>query len=418
MSSTKGLPIRIENLGVSYGDVRVLNGIDLTVAAGEFIALLGASGCGKTTLLRALAGFIPVATGRIEVGGAPVESLPPERRNMAMTFQSYALWPHMTTAQNIGYGLRLRRWPRPRIEGRVRELVALVGLEGLERRNVTRLSGGQRQRVALARALAIDPPILLLDEPLSNLDARVRQNMRHEVRGLQQRLGLTAILVTHDREEAMSMADRMVILDEGRIVQAGAPEEVYQRPASAFVSGFMGAENAYPVSVRQGDGAVFLSGPQVAGEVRLPLGGGSDRSGVHCPSIERGGIGGIGGDGGNGGDGAPMTARFRSEAATLSEPGSPPPEHLALAGRITRHSYLGSVYRHSVRVGDHEFLVDHPRRIAVDRGVAIRIPAAALQLFEPGPGREAAARTAPAMASPAGSGPARSLPPSTEETAP
>ena len=417
MSGTKGLPIRIENLGVSYGDVRVLNGIDLTVAAGEFIALLGASGCGKTTLLRALAGFIPVATGRIEVGGAPVERLPPERRNMAMTFQSYALWPHMTTAQNIGYGLRLRRWPRPRIEGRVRELVALVGLEGLERRNVTRLSGGQRQRVALARALAIDPPILLLDEPLSNLDARIRQNMRHEVRGLQQRLGLTAILVTHDREEAMSMADRMVILDEGRIVQAGAPEDVYQRPASAFVSGFMGAENAYPVSVRQGDGAVFVSGPQVAGEARLPLGGGPDRSGVHCPSLDRGGTGGGPGRG-IGGDGAPMTARFRSEAATLSEPGNPPREHLALAGRITRHSYLGSVYRHSVRVGEHEFLVDHPRRIAVDRGVAIRIPAAALQLFEPGPGRDAAARAAPATAPPAGSDRARSISPSTEETAP
>ena len=216
MNGMKGLPIRIESLGVSYGDVRVLNGIDLTVAPGEFIALLGASGCGKTTLLRALAGFVPIAAGRIEVGGAPVEGLPPERRNMAMMFQSYALWPHMTAAQNIGYGLRLRKWPRARIEERVRALVALVGLEGLERRDVARLSGGQRQRVALARALAIDPPILLLDEPLSNLDARIRQNMRHEVRGLQQRLGLTTILVTHDREEAMSMADRMVILDEGR----------------------------------------------------------------------------------------------------------------------------------------------------------------------------------------------------------
>ncbi len=413
MHSTKGLPIRIENLGVSYGDVRVLNGIDLTVAAGEFIALLGASGCGKTTLLRALAGFIPVAAGRIEVGGAPVERLPPEGRNMAMTFQSYALWPHMTTAQNIGYGLRLRRWPRPRIDERVRELVALVGLEGLERRNVTRLSGGQRQRVALARALAIDPPILLLDEPLSNLDARVRQNMRHEVRGLQQRLGLTTILVTHDREEAMSMADRMVILDGGRIVQAGPPEEVYQRPVSAFVAGFMGAENVYPVAARREDGAVFLSGPQVGGEVRLPLGGGADRSGVHCPSLDRGGIG---------RSRAPMTARFRSEAATLSESGRPPGEHLALAGRITRHSYLGNVYRHSVRVGEYEFLVDHPRRIAFDRGVAVCIPAAALQLFEPDRSRDAAARPAPAAALSAGpaslADPSCSNPPSTEETAP
>ena len=397
----KGLPIRIESLGVSYGDVRVLNGIDLTVAPGEFIALLGASGCGKTTLLRALAGFVPIAAGRIEVGGAPVEGLPPERRNMAMMFQSYALWPHMTAAQNIGYGLRLRKWPRARIEERVRALVALVGLEGLERRDVARLSGGQRQRVALARALAIDPPILLLDEPLSNLDARIRQNMRHEVRGLQQRLGLTTILVTHDREEAMSMADRMVILDEGRIAQTGTPEEVYRRPASAFVAGFMGAENAYPVEVRREDGAVFLSGPQVAGEVRLPLDGGPDRSGVHCPSPGHR-------------DGGPMTARFRGEAAALSESGEAPGEHLALAGQVIRHSYLGSVYRHSVRVGEHEFLVDHPRRIAADRGVAVCIPAGALHLFESDRSRAAAAGEARTADPAAGS--TRSIPPLAEET--
>ena len=366
-----GLPIRIESLDVSYGDVAVLHGIDLTVSPGEFIALLGASGCGKTTLLRALAGFIPVAAGRIEVGGEPVGALPPERRNMAMMFQSYALWPHMNTAQNIGYGLRLRRWPKARIAERVRELVALVGLEGLERRNVTRLSGGQRQRVALARALAIDPPILLLDEPLSNLDARIRQNMRHEVRSLQQRLGLTTILVTHDREEAMSMADRMVILDAGRIAQVGTPEEVYQRPASAFVAAFMGAENAYPVNVRRENGAVLVSGTHLAAEARLPFAASLEESGVHCPA-------------GRGG-GGPMVARFRSEAAALVETDRLPEAHLALSGTVTRQSYLGNNYRHSVRVGEHEFLVDHPRRIAADRTVAICIPAGALNLFEPDP---------------------------------
>ena len=367
-----GLPIRIESLDVSYGDVPVLRGIDLAVAPGEFIALLGASGCGKTTLLRALAGFIPVAAGRIEVGGEPVGALPPERRNMAMMFQSYALWPHMNTAQNIGYGLRLRRWPKARIAERVRELVALVGLEGLERRNVTRLSGGQRQRVALARALAIDPPILLLDEPLSNLDARIRQNMRHEVRSLQQRLGLTTILVTHDREEAMSMADRMVILDAGRIAQVGTPEAVYQRPASAFVAAFMGAENAYPVDVRRENGAVLVSGPHLAAEARLPFAASLEEIGVHCPA----------------GRGGPMVARFRSEAAALVETDRLPEAHLALSGTVTRQSYLGNNYRHSVRVGEHEFLVDHPRRIAADRTVAICIPAGALNLFEPDPGAD------------------------------
>ena len=364
-----GLPIRIESLDVSYGDVPVLHGIDLAVAPGEFIALLGASGCGKTTLLRALAGFIPVAAGRIEVGGEPVGALPPERRNMAMMFQSYALWPHMNTAQNIGYGLRLRRWPKARIAERVRELVALVGLEGLERRNVTRLSGGQRQRVALARALAIDPPILLLDEPLSNLDARIRQNMRHEVRSLQQRLGLTTVLVTHDREEAMSMADRMVILDAGRIAQVGTPEAVYQRPASAFVAAFMGAENAYPVNVQRENGAVLVSGPHLVAETRLPFAASLEESGVHCPAAR----------------GGPMVARFRSEAAALVEVDRLPEAHLALSGTVTRQSYLGNNYRHSVRVGEHEFRVDHPRRIAADRTVAICIPAAALNLFEPDP---------------------------------
>ena len=369
----KGLPISIEGLRVSYGGAPVLDDIDLSVSTGEFIALLGASGCGKTTLLRALAGFVPVLAGTIEVDGIPVQDLPPERRNMAMMFQSYALWPHMTAGQNIGYGPRLRRWPKARIAERVRELVALVGLQGLEERNVTRLSGGQRQRVALARALAIDPPILLLDEPLSNLDTRIRQNMRHEVRGLQQRLGLTAILVTHDREEAMSMADRMVILDDGRIAQIGPPEEVYRRPASSFVAAFMGAENACPVEVRRENGAVVISGAQVAGEVRLPVAGPPAWSGVHCPS---------------GGAGS-MVARFRSEAAALVQSGRVPEEHLALTGRVTQHSYLGNTYRHSVSVGGHEFLVDDPRRIAVDREVEVVVPAGALNLFEPNDGHAA-----------------------------
>ena len=235
---------------------------------------------------------------------------------------------------------------------------------------MTRLSGGQRQRVALARALAIDPPILLLDEPLSNLDARIRQNMRHEVRSLQQRLGLTTILVTHDREEAMSMADRMVILDAGRIAQVGTPEAVYQRPASAFVAAFMGAENAYPVNVRRENGAVLVSGPHLAAEARLPFAASLEERGVHCPAGRGGG---------------PMVAHFRSEAAALVESDRLPEAHLALSGTVTRQSYLGNNYRHSVRVGEHEFLVDHPRRIAADRTVAICIPAGALNLFEPDP---------------------------------
>ena len=381
----KGLPIEIERLRVSYGGDPVLTDIDLSVEAGEFVALLGASGCGKTTLLRALAGFVPVAAGRIGVGGESVEGRPPERRNMAMMFQSYALWPHMSAAQNIGYGLRLRRWPKARIAERVSELTALVGLTGLEGRNVAQLSGGQRQRVALARALAIDPPILLLDEPLSNLDARIRQNMRHEVRGLQRRLGLTVVLVTHDREEAMSMADRMVILHEGRIAQAGPPEEVYQRPASSFVAAFMGAENGYPVDVRRENGAVVLTGEEIAGDVRLPVRGGRHPTGVHCP----------------GGGAGPMIARFRSEAASIATAGARPDDHVALGGRITQHSYLGNAYRHSVDIGGREFLVDHPRRVPIGQVVEICIPADALNLFEASGSEEpAGSASAPARALP------------------
>src|SRR5258708_5555637 len=206
---------------------------------GEFIGLVGSSGCGKTSLLRAICGFVAVERGAIAVGGRDITKLPPDKRNMAMVFQSYALWPHMTVAQNIGYGLRLRRAGRSAIAERVDQMLAMLRLTGLGARKVTELSGGQRQRVALGRALAISPQILLLDEPLSNLDARVREEVRHEIKTLQRDLGITTVHVTHDREEAMVMADRIAILDAGRIAQLGAPEEVYNRPNSPFVASFM-----------------------------------------------------------------------------------------------------------------------------------------------------------------------------------
>ena len=207
--------LTVDRVEVAYGPVRVLNGVSLEVAAGEFVALLGSSGCGKTTLLRAISGFVPVRAGAILVAGRDITRLSPERRNMAMVFQSYALWPHMTMAQNLAYGLRLRRVPRAARARRVQEITALLGLEGLADRPVTQLSGGQRQRVALGRALAINPKILLLDEPLSNLDARIRTTMRHEIKAIQQQVGITAIHVTHDREEAMVMADRIAIMNAG-----------------------------------------------------------------------------------------------------------------------------------------------------------------------------------------------------------
>jgi putative spermidine/putrescine transport system ATP-binding protein len=200
MGEVTGDALSVVEVEVAFGATRVLRGLSLDVAAGEFVALLGSSGCGKTTLLRAISGFAPVRSGRILVGGRNVTDAPPERRGMAMVFQSYALWPHMTTAHNIGYGLRLRGMKRPARARRVDEVLSLLGLAGLGERPVTQLSGGQRQRVALGRALAVNPGILLLDEPLSNLDARVRQSVRHEIKALQSQLGITAIHVTHDRE--------------------------------------------------------------------------------------------------------------------------------------------------------------------------------------------------------------------------
>jgi ABC-type Fe3+/spermidine/putrescine transport system ATPase subunit len=214
------------------------------VERGEMIALLGSSGCGKTTLLRSIAGFVIPDEGVIRVAGEDITRLPPEKRATAMMFQSYALWPHMTVAGNIGYGLRMRGWKSDAIAARVAEMLKLLQLEGFTQRPVTQLSGGQRQRVALGRALAVDPHLLLLDEPMSNLDYKVRLELRHELRALQRRIGITAVYVTHDREEALTLADRIAVIDAGRIIQIGAPEEIFHRPESAFVAGFMGADNA------------------------------------------------------------------------------------------------------------------------------------------------------------------------------
>jgi ABC-type Fe3+/spermidine/putrescine transport system ATPase subunit len=240
----------VDSVTVGYGGAPVLKGVSLEVDEGEFVALLGSSGCGKTTLLRTLAGFAMPSSGTVRVRGREITRLPPDRRDMALVFQSYALWPHMNVRQNIGYGLKLRRVSPDKIRTKVDGILEMLGLDGLGDRKVTALSGGQRQRVALGRALAVDPRILLLDEPLSNLDARIRQTVRHEIRSLQRRLGITAIHVTHDREEAMVMVDRIVILNDGRIEQEGRPETVYNQPGTPFVAKFMGAENVIELPVR------------------------------------------------------------------------------------------------------------------------------------------------------------------------
>jgi putative spermidine/putrescine transport system ATP-binding protein len=263
--------LELRGIACRYGSTQVLDNIDLTIARGEFVALLGSSGCGKTTLLRVLAGFIAPIIRLGQRRHRDVTHLPPDKRGMALVFQSYALWPHMTVAQNIGYGLKLKRVPRAEIATRVAAMQSLLGLDGLGERKPAALSGGQRQRVALGRALAVDPEILLLDEPLVQSRCPYPPHRPPRIARLQKRLGITAVHVTHDREEAMVMADKIVILNAGQIAQQGTPEEVYNRPASAFVAAFMGAENVLSlVGAPQGESFVIEAGPPMP-RAALPL---------------------------------------------------------------------------------------------------------------------------------------------------
>jgi len=245
--------LRIEELSKRFGAFTALSGVSLDIHAGEFVCFLGPSGCGKTTLLRAIAGLDVQSEGRIEQAGVDVSVLPPSQRDFGIVFQSYALFPNMTVRRNVAYGLENTRRPKAEVQARVEELLELVGLPEQGDKYPAQLSGGQQQRVALARALAISPGLLLLDEPLSALDARVRARLRHEVKALQRRLGVTTIMVTHDQEEALTMADRIVVMNRGTIEQIGTPVEVYREPATAFVADFIGTMNFLEARV-QGEG--------------------------------------------------------------------------------------------------------------------------------------------------------------------
>ena len=334
--------LQISGLKISYGDKVVLHNIDLAVEQGEMIALLGPSGCGKTTLLNALCGFIPVQSGEVAIASRTITHLAPEQRNITMVFQSYALWPHLTVARNIGYGLKLRKWRGADIARRVAELLRIVNLEGLGEVKVTELSGGQRQRVALARALAIEPQVLVLDEPLSNLDAKVRLNVRHEIKSLQKRLGFTSLIVTHDQQEALVMADRIAVLNQGRIEQTGTPEEIYQRPATPFVADFMGADNK------------IISGELSAAAI----------SGLSAAQ-----------QGDN-------VIYFRSADAALAELTQPAPqEGLALEGVVEQSTFLGNLYRHGVRCHDRLLLADAAQCWPTKSRVRLHVPTPALHIF-------------------------------------
>jgi len=342
------IPVGIEAVAKRFGPVEALRGVSLELGAGKLTAILGPSGCGKTTLLRSIAGFVAVDAGRILFGRDDVTALPPQARGTAMVFQNYALWPHMSVFDNVAYGLRRKRLSWPDVLSKVMatlDLVEIGDAAGIAQRKPTALSGGQQQRVALARALVVEPRVLLLDEPLSNLDAKVRQRLRVEIRRLQRRIGTTMIYVTHDQEEALAIADRVVLMNAGEVVQEGAPEEIYLEPASAFAADFLGVSNrldavAEPGRLRVGDQVLAYSGP-LTGPV-LVIARSADLS---LDAIE-------------------------PELGAVT----------TLKGILEESLFLGAHYRHYVRVGDAVLLVDGPAP-AKPGAVEIKIPAGRLRVF-------------------------------------
>jgi len=339
-----GIDVRVDGVHKRYGAVEALRGVSLAFEAGRLTAILGPSGCGKTTLLRSIAGFVTVDAGAIRFGGDDVTGHPPQRRATAMVFQSYALWPHMTVFDNVAYGLRLRGLPREEIQRRVTTALALVEIGdvvSIARRKPAALSGGQQQRVALARALVVEPRVLLLDEPLSNLDAKIRQRLRAEIRRLQRQVGITTIYVTHDQEEALAIADQVVLMNAGAVVQAGPPEDVYRHPADAFAADFLGVTTR--LSGRAETGRLEIAGESLpyAGAVR-----------------------------------GPVEVVLRASDLGLAAPGA-----TALTGRVEESLFLGTHYRHYVRIGHALVMIDGLEPVPAGP-VGVIIPADALRVFE------------------------------------
>jgi iron(III) transport system ATP-binding protein len=310
----------------------VLRDIDLVIEPGEFFALLGPSGSGKSTLLRVLAGFARPQAGRVLVDGADISGVPPWQRDIGMVFQNYALWPHMTVAQNVAFGLEERHLPKNVIERKVAAVLELVGLKELSSRRPSQLSGGQQQRVALARTIAIEPKVLLLDEPLSNLDAKLRVHMRVELLALQRKLGVTTIFVTHDQEEALSISDRVAVLEAGVIQQVGTPVELFDHPINRFIANFVGTANMFAGTLRPGaDGMVFES----AALGTLLLRG--------APAMPAGAF----------------EIAFRPHAVTLVEAGVASDGGLIwLKGMVAAREFLGEFIRYVVKVGTSEIVAD------------------------------------------------------------
>jgi spermidine/putrescine transport system ATP-binding protein len=315
--------VHVSEVVKSFGGEPAVRGASLVVEPGEFISILGPSGCGKTTLLRIIAGFERQDSGSVHVSGQCVDKLPPDKRDVNTVFQRYALFPHMTVAENIAFPLELDRVPKADRADRVAEMVALVHLEGLEKRNVTKLSGGQAQRVALARALAARPSVLLLDEPLTALDLKLRKELQLELRRVQEELRTTFVFVTHDQEEALTMSDRIVVMNDGRIVQEGTPEDIYGRPASVFVSRFIGEANLL-------DGVVAASSP------------GSTRVAVGEAEVAASGCQAKAGD--------QVVVSVRPECIRIDADERAEAQHNGFPGEIRRVVFLGSALRCHVEI--------------------------------------------------------------------
>jgi len=330
--------VRLEGLSRHYGTVVALDHLDLTLAPGELIALLGPSGCGKTTTLRLLAGLEDADTGRITVGGRDITGLSAAKRDMGMVFQAYSLFPHMTVRQNVAFGLRLRKVAAAQRDKRALEMLELVGLSAQADRYPHQLSGGQQQRVALARALAIEPQVLLLDEPLSALDAKVRAQLRDEIRRIQLEVGITTLFVTHDQEEALAIADLVGVMRDGRLEQLAPPTEVYSRPATSFVAEFVGLSNRLPGEVRGGEVLV---------------------RGITLPLVEHDVPGGQ------------VVALVRPEAVSLASDATA--ESGPLTGTVIAVTFLGATSRVTVDLGDTTVLAQLPTSDAAALSAGSRV---------------------------------------------
>ncbi|MCP3869904.1 MAG: ABC transporter ATP-binding protein [Gammaproteobacteria bacterium] len=346
-SQREAAGIRIDNLSLSFGETEVLKRIDLVIEPGEFFAFLGPSGSGKSTLLRAIAGFGPRPKGRILIGGEDVTGRPPWKRNLGMVFQSYALWPHMTVYSNVAFGLEERRVSREQTRNRVMAALDLVGLADYAHRRPSQLSGGQQQRVALARTVVIEPRVLLLDEPLSNLDANLRVQMRQEILELQRTLNLTTVFVTHDQEEANTTSDRLAVLNDGHLQQVGTPMSLYDQPENSFVAGFMGIANILKGNLRLQDGGSLFESEK---GTCLPLK--TERTGK-CSIV------------------------FRPQNVEVLKPGSPlEADHHLIAGKVLNKEFLGSILRYEVQVGGDRILIDHSHQqfeATMEKGADVEI---------------------------------------------